>query len=357
MNFELPENLFQFHNFPFFSQNEWKKNDVMDLEMKLLIGNKENASNAIIQTNFKDLCLRKYADFKLLYTDGSKIDNSTTAAFCEQGGCERKFKSSENCTIFSAECMGILKALEHLQESHTSSNKICIITDCMSAILAIQSAQNSFKNHNLVSEICEKISDMTQQEKIIKILWIPSHCSIMGNERADELANDAHDNPDEIVEISRHFNETSHEYYNNSLLHQWKEDWSSSDKGRFCFSIIPKINKVPWYKCTKFTRAEITFWNRIISNHTRSANSLNRFKIVNNPKCSCGENYQTIDHLLFECAETRDNNMEQKLRNCGYHPPWYVRDIIATEIEKTEKIAMKIISEHMTKKLLEQRKV
>lgn len=73
--------------------------------------------------------------------------------------------------------------------------------------------------------------------------------------------------------------------------------------------------------------------------------------------CSCGANYQTIDHLLFECAETNDNNMKQKLRNCGFHPPWYIRDIIAIEIEKTEKLAMKIISEHMTKKLLEQKKV
>lgn len=30
---------------------------------------------------------------------------------------------------------------------------------------------------------------------------ILSHCTIMENERADELASGAHDNPDEIVEF------------------------------------------------------------------------------------------------------------------------------------------------------------
>lgn len=68
--------------------------------------------------------------------------------------------------------------------------------------------------------------------------------------------------------------------------------------------------------------------------------------------CSCNKNYQTVDHLIFECEITSNNDMNQKLRDIGYHPPWSIRDIMACEINNKEKNAMRIISEHMAEKLI-----
>lgn len=66
---------------------------------------------------------------------------------------------------------------------------------------------------------------------------------------------------------------------------------------------------------------------------------------------------ETVDHLIFECELTSDNDMKQKLRNIGYHPPWCIRDIVACEINKSEKDAMKIISSTLANKLLENRNI
>lgn len=174
---------------------------------------------------------------------------------------------------------------------------------------AIENARNIFKTHNLINEICEKINLMINEGWNIKILWVPSHCNIEDNEKADELAKGAHEKPDETVEIPVHFLECAKNYEHDVIASKWQKMWKNSDKGRFCFSIIPKISKQPWYKNTKFSRRDITFWNRIISNHTRSAHSLNRFNIVESPVCNCAQNYETVDHMVFECKETSDSKM------------------------------------------------
>jgi hypothetical protein len=49
--------------------------------------------------------------------------------------------------------------------------------------------------------------------------------------------------------------------------------------------------------------------------------------------------------------------MKSELEKMGYKPPWYVRDIIASEIYNNEKRAMKLVAEEMCNKLLEIEKI
>lgn len=353
MKFPIIKELFKFKKFPFLSENEWINNKIVDLKLQKKIGKKDDSNGLIIKA-FSNEALNKYSDFKLIFTDGSKKENSTTAAFHEMNGCEIKFKlSPQNHSIFTAECLGIKKALDHIDQHHPQVKKMCIVTDSMSACTAIENSKNTFKTHFIIGSIMNKISEMSMSGKIIKILWVPSHCDIMGNERADELANDAHENPDDIIKIEKNFKEISENFYFTYLLKEWQENWDKSEKGRYTYSIIPKINTMAWHKNSHFSRLDNIFWHRLLSNHTRSASSLNRFNNANNPICSCNKNYQTVNHIIFECERTNDETMKQKLKNIGYNPPWNIRDIMALEINSNEKAAMKIISEHMTKKLLE----
>ena len=87
-----------------------------------------------------------------------------------------------------------------------------------------------------------------------------------------------------------------------------KEQWNSSDKGRFCFSIIPKTNNVPWY---------------------------------HDPKCQCGK-FHTVDHILFEWHQTRKQSVINKLKTIGYHKPLYIRDIVGVELRKKVYSGIKI---------------
>lgn len=195
--------------------------------------------------------------------------------------------------------------------------------------MAIQNAQNYYKTHLLVTKICEKIHSLIADGCQVEIVWVPSHCGVMGNERADMLANEAHENPNELVNIKLNFKEVSEFEFKKLTIKEWQEIWNESEKGRYCHSIIPKIPKNAWYKNSAFNRQEISFWNRIISNHTRCKSFLNRFNIVKSLMCECKKNYETVDLLIFESELTSDDKMKQKLRNLGNHPPWSIRNIIA----------------------------
>jgi hypothetical protein len=157
---------------------------------------------------------------------------------------------------------------------------------------------------------------------------------IMGNEMANKLAKEAHTSAEEFLNVSWHFSELSEKYNRTIVDQKWQSDWSESEKGRFCHSIIPSVIRKPWYHNSKFSRQKITFWNRIISNHTRSAQSLSRFNIVDNPMC---EKLSMVDHMIFECEVTSDSELKAELKSMGIGPPWCIRDIVASKIYKNGK--------------------
>lgn len=352
MSEEIPE-LYQYKYYPFFKQQNWDSHNIKSIRKIKTPGKKEN----ITETEVKELFLQEkdkyYKDCEMLYTDGSKKDNLTAyAIYHANNECKSKLRlNRENVSIFVAEGSAILEALAHMHDEHQDKRKICVVTDSLSVIESIQNTVNGFKRHFIIGEILNLIEVMARKGAEIHLWWVPSHKGIRGNEVVDELAQQAINEPEINHDIALHFSEIP-AARRAALLEKWQMQWNNSDKGRFCYSIIPKIKTTAWYKETPFDRKSIIFWNRIISNHTRCKNSLNRFLIINSPLCSCGDNYQTIDHLIFECHETASNVMLLKLKNLNFHPPYEIRAIIASEIGKCDKPAMKLISQFMVKKLL-----
>ncbi len=105
---------------------------------------------------------------------------------------------------------------------------------------------------------------------------------------ADSLAAEAIENPNLTVEYKKHYSEYTNTF-KKEMIYKWQHSWDTSDKGRYCHSILKNVKLKPWFHKTKIKRRHITLINRIISNHTRCKNSLNRFKIVNSPFCECGQ--------------------------------------------------------------------
>lgn len=358
MNFETPNNLKKYEFFPFSSPNDWENVIKTNTKIHESINCKDDVNDQIVQMLFQELVCSRYESFEIIYTDGSKKESSTSASFCQiklEKCVEKKYKLNDNISVFTAECFAIGASLDYMGKMPI--HNLCIVTDSLSAIKALKNAKNSFKTHHMVAHLCEKINRMSSNGIRVELVWVPSHCGVMGNERADKLANEAHENPDESKLEKFNFKEKSDQRFKTKTCIKWQEEWSASDKGRFCFSIVPRISSRAWFKSADFSRKEIVFWNRIITNHSRCASSLNRFKIVDTPLCPCGKNYESVDHIVFECDLTSDSDMKQKLRNIGFHPPWCIRDIIAIEIQNSEKNAMKIISSTMAHKLIELKKI
>jgi ribonuclease HI len=122
-----------------------------------------------------------------------KKENLSSYAFHHENGTKQSFKASvrinrENASIFVAEGLAFLEALEHVMSEHPQTKKQGIITNSLSVVEAIKNSKNTFKRHYIMGEFMNIIEKMTIDHVNMKILWVPSHTGIKGNEEADELA-------------------------------------------------------------------------------------------------------------------------------------------------------------------------
>lgn len=91
-----------------------------------------------------------------------------------------KVRLPDVATVFSAEPYAIAHALKHICAKHTKSS--VIRTDPLSSLRAV--ASTATKNV-LVGQIHNFITTIQKKSLNIRLVWVPSHVRIKGNELAD----------------------------------------------------------------------------------------------------------------------------------------------------------------------------
>ena len=77
---------------------------------------------------------------------------------------------------------------------------------------------------------------------------------------------------------------------------EWQRKWTQTNKGRTTKEYFPDVSerlKIKLQLTQNFTA--------IVSGHGKTRDYLHRFKIIEEPTCSCGEGVQTTDHTIYEC--------------------------------------------------------
>ena len=166
------------------------------------------------------------------------------------------------------------------------------------------------------------------------LLWIPAHCNITGNERADSLAKTA--------AFEGEPSNTALDFSNFLSIHRsgcvtdWQARWRNGELGRFCFSILNNVSLSTWFqKFGELNRYSVTILSRIIANHTRLKDHLNRINIEDSSLCLVCETYKSCDHVVWFCSKYDRYRPEllQSLRNAGVGPQVNnVRDTIAVAL-------------------------
>ena len=89
---------------------------------------------------------------------------------------------------FHAELVAIRKALDIVdQQGFNSAN---IYTDSQSVVKFLESGPQAVKTA-LTNEIWNLLSKLSTNEKEIRIVWVPGHAGLEGNEKVDEIAKNA----------------------------------------------------------------------------------------------------------------------------------------------------------------------
>ena len=136
---------------------------------------------ADVQAKFAEF-KHNHSDFTFIYTDGSRREGRTGAAFT-LNDINVSRRLSDHHSVYTAELIAIYSAVGHIKQRQIFRSVIC--TDSISSLHAIAAIHNS--SHPIVYKIRLLLSSLPENI-VIKFLWIPGHAGIRGNESADKLA-------------------------------------------------------------------------------------------------------------------------------------------------------------------------
>uniref|UniRef100_A0ABD2XP96 RNase H type-1 domain-containing protein n=1 Tax=Trichogramma kaykai TaxID=54128 RepID=A0ABD2XP96_9HYME len=300
---KITKDLISIHNHPVPYDYEYTKllqKPPTDLDSGLLIQKSSNAQKA-----FNNLFKNKMENSTVIFTDGSKIDKDQPtglAIYFPQTQSHEMFKISKYASIFTAEALAIYLALKITLENKYT--RTWIFTDSKSSLEAIQnySPIKKLNTSPIIIDTLQIYHTLAQNNQEINLVWIPSHLGILHNEEVDNLAKRAIRIGSPLplklfyTDFHNHLSENHKATTNLRLLRE------AQFKGTLYFDnfFSPNSSK-PWYAHHNHPRYHITTINRIRANHYSLAESLHRKNMKDSPSCTCGAEYEDIDHVVFSC--------------------------------------------------------
>ena len=253
-------------------------------------------------------------DSNHIYTDGSASKGT------ENAGCGARIEYSDKtcdelyepcgalCANFEAEALAIKYALQKLRETfETVPNKrrdSIIFSDSLSVLEALDNKSYGTK---AIRDLAIQISSFLEDFGIVLVLqWIPSHCDIPGNERADTLAKKGASQIQPEKPVSQ---TTAKQIIKSKSKARWHNSWAQCDKGRVMFQYVPHPNRKDPINYLKRKEQVVIF--RLRTNHIQLNAHLSRITSNHQPTCNlCGYKDETVQHFLFDCPPLQDLRKE-----------------------------------------------
>lgn len=246
--------------------------------------NKDNLSPSDARKIFTDFLDRKMFD-NVVYTDGSRKNESSTYAVTSNTSVLFKKKLHNRTSIFTAEALGILKAVKHLNATASDSSN-AIISDSQSVISAL------FTKSKKENEIVKRIMDALSEKMII--VWVPSHVGIRGNELADRAATDAHNLEEEVDNLITQQDLQAH--MKSFTYKKYQYEWSSLENNKLR-DIQPTIKHRQF--TIMLTRKQEMIINRLKIGHTYLTHQYKLSK-ESPPTCEWCDCDLNVQHI-FNC--------------------------------------------------------
>jgi ribonuclease HI len=270
--------------------------------LTILTHTKKPTNPAQIQIQL-DTILETHTHDIVIYTDASKTHEGVGCAFYSpQNATERKLKLSNESSIHTAELYAIHQALCYSQT--LDQKNIIICTDSLSAIQAI--GRISPKNH-LLHLIQKTLYETEKQDKSILFVWIPSHCNLQGNDKADQAARDAIQAGQETQESLLLTDAIS--IIKRSIHADWETQWKNTNTKlrHIAPDLQPKSHK-------ELTRRESVILRRLRIGHTALTHK-HLLERSNTPTCRRCNTPTTVKHILLDCPNLQHHREKNQLAN------------------------------------------
>jgi len=210
-----------------------------------------------------------------------------------------QFKLDNRCSKIQAEQLAILKALEKLEvlnRQNINPLSTIIFTDSR---ISLDSLQN-YSNHGfLVEEIRKNFASLERSGWQIMFPWVKTHIRVHGNEMTDKVAKEAKRSTTTRYEYTRIPKSYLYHVAAKEAKQKWQAEWITSYKAAATKQYFPSVRDRLGTKLTLTTKLAA-----VLTGHQKTRAYLYRFNLRDDVKCTCGQNDQPMDHLLFHCEKT-----------------------------------------------------
>ncbi|GFR70028.1 p53-induced protein with a death [Elysia marginata] len=238
-----------------------------------------------------------------VYTDGSTFKGTINGGYGVRIQYPDKTKEelSESCgsycSNYEAEAIAIEAAVFQLTSVFSlypeKKQNIVIFSDSKSVLEALPN--ESLQNSSLKSLFFTIDSFLKTYGVDLTLQWIPGHCNITGNERADTLAKKG--------STAQQQNTTT--FLRNNSTEEWLNGWAIGKTGRSLFTYIATPN--PKGSINSLEKRDQVIIFRLRTHHAPVNAHLNRIQPMTPPVCHfCDAPYETTTHLLFQCTSLQD---------------------------------------------------
>ena len=166
-----------------------------------------------------------------VYTDGSKSEEGTGAAFVEYNGEEEVANGTirlwEHCSVFQSELVAIRGGLRYIKDRPYAYRECDFINDSRSALEALRTLRRPTK---LIAEI-ERLRREVLAHTRLRWHWVKAHNGNTGNERADELAKQVTKEEEDAGFTLTPLRRVK-EAVRDRTLREWQKRWDVSEAGR-----------------------------------------------------------------------------------------------------------------------------
>ena len=139
------------------------------------------------------------------------------------GGEEREVRvaAGKSCSSTRAELAALLAALQATRAIQITTHNIIVCTDSQAALRLLQNGPAA-QGTPLGASVWSELLALREDDRAVHLQWVPSHCGLPGNERADALAGEASALPQEEIPVDLR---TLVGAVRREAVRQWRRSW------------------------------------------------------------------------------------------------------------------------------------
>jgi ribonuclease HI len=213
-------------------------------DMRIALADFPHALHSVVSSScFSSIISEKFSGSTLIFTDGSRSEEGTGFGIYVPGQQGFGYCLQEPSGVFTAEITALLTALRFVGSDQPG--EFLILTDSLSSIEALRSRKISPRTHSVVYECKEALWRLRANQFVVRLMWVPAHVGIDGNEMVDCIAKES--------AVSGNLYRGGAlkcvvcPQMKSCLLMDWQSRWDGGDMGRCAFSIFPRARLSPWF--------------------------------------------------------------------------------------------------------------